>query len=115
VKIKYEEQTIERAWTLKDGKALIHLIPDTSGRMRGLHEIPALEQISLKTPQTAPLLSRKRSITRYRITERIHSIDPAILPKSINSNLKWIALSDLESLPFSGPHRRWITELLEKT
>ena len=57
-----------------------------------------------------PLLSRRsRGITRYRITESIHS---AKAPLAARPGLVWIRLGDLGSVALSGPHRRWTSEIL---
>ena len=82
--------------------------------MKGLHEMPSLEVLNLKTPKTSPLIVRKRSITKYRITERFHQISPE---KAFNGDLPdhflWANTDSIASLTFTGPHRKWITELID--
>jgi len=111
-KIKYEKKTVDRAWIVSERGILLHRIPATAKRMKGLHEIPSCEQIGRKPPESKPLLERKRSITKYRITERFHKLDPDELPNSMPDNCQWFAAQTIETLPFSGPHRKWIAELL---
>jgi A/G-specific adenine glycosylase len=57
------------------------------------------------------LIARKvRGITRYRITESIHS---ASVPfATVLPGLVWIPIRALASVPLSGPHRRWTNEIL---
>lgn len=110
-KTKFEDQLVHRAWVIDDDKVLLHRIPDHSKRMKGLHELPDLEQLKLGTAQSEPILTRKRSITKYRITEHIHRLSKSELPPISDDSLLWVRKSDIAALPFSGPHRRWIEEL----
>jgi len=113
-KTKAVKQTVERAWIVSSKGVLLYRIPQTASRMKGLHEIPSLEALNLKTPKTSPLIERKRSITKYRITERFHDI-PA--DKAFNGGLPdhflWANPDSIASLTFSGPHRKWIEELID--
>ncbi|MBK1879453.1 A/G-specific adenine glycosylase [Pelagicoccus mobilis] len=112
-KTKFEDKSVNRAW-IQDGKrVLLHKIPDSAKRMKGLHELPELLPLKLATPKAKPLAKRKRSITRYRITENIYKFSPAKLPQQLPTDYLWVEHSKLGELPFSGPHRRWITELLD--
>ncbi|MAM89955.1 MAG: Fe-S cluster assembly protein HesB [Opitutaceae bacterium] len=113
-KRKTEKQTISRAWVVGDQGILVHRIPNSANRMKGLHEIPTCQQLNINVGGGVPLLERKRSITKYRITERFHKFEPSIidLPK-LGPNFLWVQPQEIEDLPFSGPHRKWIAELLE--
>jgi A/G-specific adenine glycosylase len=58
-----------------------------------------------------PLLAcKKRSITRYRINESIHRL--ATPPAKLPAGLIWAPLAELDAYTLSGPHRRWIGEIL---
>jgi A/G-specific adenine glycosylase len=106
-KLKFENVAITRAWCVKQQRLLLHQIPKEAKRLAGQFELPSADQITI--PENAPILAtKKRGITRYRITETIKQINP---PKSLPANLVWIALTDLESITLSGPHRRWVKEL----
>ncbi len=111
-KTKFEEVTVERAWIQGERGILLHKIPADAKRMKGLHELPDIAHLEIRVPKTKPTLTRKRGITKYRITERIHTIAPAALGKSLPSDHVWVSPEAIPDLPFSGPHRRWITELL---
>ena len=80
--------------------------------MRGLRELPSLEALGLAAEGRSPLLERKRSITRYRITERIFAVAEHELPKRLPPDCVWASEEEVDSLPFSGPHRKWVDELL---
>ena len=61
------------------------------------------------------LAVKRRAITRFQITESIFRVKPtAALLQRIKKNpaLEWVALKQLEQVTLSGPHRRWIGELL---
>ena len=113
-KTKAVKQTVERAWIVSPKGVLLYRIPQTASRMKGLHEIPSLEVLNLKTPKTSPLIVRQRSITKYRITERFHEISAE---KTFNGDLPdhflWANPDSIASLTFTGPHRKWITELID--
>ena len=113
-KINFEEQIVDRAWIRnQEGSVLLRKVPQSASRMKGLHELPTLEQAGLQLESgERPVLERKRSITRYRITERIYSLAPQSLDRTLHADCLWARPEDLETLPFSGPHRRWIDELL---
>ncbi|MBC2605320.1 A/G-specific adenine glycosylase [Pelagicoccus albus] len=113
-KIKFEDVTVNRAWIQKEGSILLHKIPANAKRMRGLHELPELAPLSIPVPSSTPIATRKRGITRYRITERIFDISPASLPNKIPEDYIWAKPDLIESLAFSGPHRKWIGELLAR-
>jgi A/G-specific adenine glycosylase len=63
-----------------------------------------------------PLLAKKtRGITRYRITESIHAVKPpeiAVQEAGADGELVWVPVAELGSVTLSGPHRRWVNELL---
>lgn len=107
---KIEKVSITRAWCERDGKLLLHRIPTTSRRLAGQYELPSDEHVLV--PAKAPVLAvRKRGITRYAITETIKRIPvPSSLP---NADLMWVPRAELDTITLSGPHRRWITELLK--
>lgn len=107
------KQIVERAWIVGPKGILLYKIPETASRMKGLHEIPSLNALNLQVPESKPILERKRSITKYRITERFHEISA---DKAFNGDLPdhflWAPPDSIGSLTFSGPHRKWITELI---
>lgn len=118
-KTNFENRTVARVWVHGPKGILLYKIPATSKRMKGLHELPSLEQLGQRFPEetlsAAPLLERKRSITRYRITERIYALHPNGLRDTLPEHCLWASPKQLDTLPFSGPHRRWIEELRQLT
>lgn len=107
-KIKLENVAVTRAWCVHRERLLLHRIPAHARRLAGQCELPSTEQIAI--PEGAPLVAvKKRGITRYRITETIKRIEP---PDALPDSLEWVALGDLTRVTLSGPHRRWIAQLL---
>lgn len=113
-KTTFETVVTRRAWVRGPQGVLLHKIPAGARRMRGLHELPTLEQAGLALDGRAPLLTRKRSITRYRITEEIFRFEPEAIAGELPSDCFWASSEEVSALPFSGPHRRWVEELLGK-
>ncbi|MCC5021529.1 MAG: A/G-specific adenine glycosylase [Candidatus Synoicihabitans palmerolidicus] len=112
---KIEQVSITRAWCIHANALLLHRAPATSRRLAHQHELPEASSLDISDAQitAAPVLAvRKRGITRYAITETIKTLGPpARLP---SDELIWVSLSELDTITLSGPHRRWITELLKQ-
>jgi len=117
---KIEALTVLRAWCRRsvDGALLLHRTDPTARRLAGQHELPSAPQLGL-TPATLaahPLLAvKKRGITRFAFTEPIHALPAEALPATPAVGLVWIAPAELETILLSGPHRRWVRELLATT
>ena len=108
-----EQITVIRAWCEREGALLLHRAAADAKRFAGMHELPSAEHLALD-PATVLrgelLAKKKRGITRYQITELIHRTPP---PRGkLSSEFVWLPLAELENVTFSGPHRRWIREIL---
>ncbi len=110
---KIEKITVYRAWCEQRGRVLLHRTSGRAKRLADLHELPSFDHLGIDPVSTDALslmAKKSRSITRYRITELIHRIKP---PKRLtHSELVWVPLVEIESLTLSGPHRRWVREIL---
>ena len=106
-------QTVTRVWCENRGALLLHRASAGSRRLASLHELPTPEQagIAPEAAQRGPHPARKRrSITRFQIIESIHA---APKPRGrLAEGLAWVPLADLEGIALSGPHRRWVREIL---
>jgi A/G-specific adenine glycosylase len=63
------------------------------------------------------LAVKRRTITRFQITESIFRAKPtvALLNRvTKDSALEWISLKKLDAITLSGPHKRWINEILNR-
>jgi A/G-specific adenine glycosylase len=111
-----EQRSLTRAWCEHLGQLLLKRGHASAKRLAGLHELPEFTDLGLPPPGKQSLLVvKRRAITRFQITESIHQVQPgATLLKKISANdsLEWVPLSSLEKITLSGPHKRWIGEVL---
>ena len=114
-----EARTVVRAWCRResDGALLLHLTAAAARRLAGQHELPSVEHLGISAAEPALatgklLATKKRSITRFAFTEPIHAFPAARLPRSLPAGLVWVPTTELEAVLMSGPHRRWVRELL---
>ena len=104
-----------RTFCLDRGRLLLRRGHAKAKRLAGLHELPEATDLGVKPTAKSLLAVKRRTITRFRITESIHTVKPtAPLLRRIakNAALEWVPLKQLEHITLSGPHRRWIGELL---
>lgn len=110
-----EQRRVLRAWSERAGALLLHRSPANARRLANLHELPTAEQAGISAADAArglQLAEKRRAITRFQITESIHVV-PA-RRGSLRPDLVWVRLADLESISLSGPHRRWVREILAR-
>jgi A/G-specific adenine glycosylase len=100
---------------------LLHRTGQDARRLAGLHELPTAEQLGLAPSDVRrlPLLARRtRTITRFQISESIHAVAPRRGLKTHgpgrDGDLVWVPLARLDSVTLSGPHRRWVSEILSR-
>jgi len=128
---KTEQRQVVRLWCVRDGRLLLHRAAAASKRLAELHELPAAADLGLSDSDARRgelLLRRSRSITRYRIEESIHrwpgesvpagaaplAASPGKQNSAAGAALHWVPLAELERVTLSGPHRRWVRELLAR-
>lgn len=108
-----EQRSVTRVWCERDASLLLHRSAAGARRLANIHELPTAEQAGLDSNQVArgPVLAKKRrGITRFQITESIFAVT---LPRgNIPDELVWVPVADLDTLTLSGPHRRWVAEIL---
>jgi A/G-specific adenine glycosylase len=103
-----------RVLCLRADSILLYRSPDSARRLAGQYEFPKAAQVHWE-PAGKPLVCKTRSITHYRIRERIYRLPEMDMPgDALESGLMWVRLCDLDSLTLSGPHRRWLGELLKR-
>jgi A/G-specific adenine glycosylase len=104
---------IDRLWVVQEGKLLLHRIPDDAKQLAGQYELPATTQFTEPAKLGKALATKSRGITNKRIKETIYlTLTPTLNTES--PDLHWIALDQLDSITLSGPHRRWVNELIEQ-
>ena len=110
-----EQRAVTRIWCEHNDALLLHRAATTARRLADLHELPTAEHLQLSPSAFDArdlLATKRRGITRFQITESIYIAPP---PRAkLDSELVWIPLAQLDSITLSGPHRRWINEILSK-
>ena len=115
---KIKRRAVTRVWCEHAGRLLLHRAAAGARRLASLHELPTSVDLGIKEAvvRAAPLLARKqRGITNHRITESIHALVLTAAQRrrlAANPALYWVPRAELDRLTLSGPHRRWIRELL---
>lgn len=111
-----EKVEVVRIWVERDEKILLCRGANEARRLANLCELPTAESVGWDPArahaQGCLRFRGKRSITRYAITEWIYSV-PAEEVQPNDLSLFWAHRDEIGSLPFSGPHRRWISRLLK--
>jgi A/G-specific adenine glycosylase len=110
-----EQVAVTRLWCEHRGRLLLRRGPDRAKRLAGLHELPEAAGLGVKPAAASLLATKRRTITRFAITESIHSVkpNPALLKRIAgDASLEWVPVKQLDDVTLSGPHRRWIGELL---
>ncbi|MDX2186880.1 MAG: A/G-specific adenine glycosylase [Opitutaceae bacterium] len=107
----YEKKTVDRLLVIQDGRILLHRAHTHAKRLADLHELPDFVAVGLTEPSPGLKLiaTRKRAITRWQISERIWRATVADIR---SEGLHWVELNQLDQITLSGPHRRWLSELL---
>ena len=108
-----EQRTVMRIWCERDGALLLHRAAADARRFANMHELPTPEHAGVDGARVARgelLAKKRRGITRFQITESIHVAPPP--RRKLAPELVWIPFAKLDSVTLSGPHRRWVTEIL---
>jgi len=112
-----KQLTVERLWVLRGSDLLLERIPETAKRLAQIYELPRKEAVGPFAENPTLLAVKSRAISNQQIEERIYAYESQLagpLGNAAPNGLKWVALSQLDSVVISGPHRRWITELLDR-
>lgn len=105
-----------RLWLYdRTSDTLILELQQGKSRLSGMHELPAILIEPNDAPKFESLMVRTRTIGNNRIREHIvQPVDPFNFRTNENhGTLHRIPVADLESVAISGPHRKWIRELLK--
>jgi A/G-specific adenine glycosylase len=106
---------VTRAWCVDRGRLLLYRAHSASRRLAGIHELPEGSHLVTAPDPGPPLLARTRAITHHRIMEtiRVVRMSPASRKHvTCNKSLVWVPLAAIDSITLSGPHRRWVKEIL---
>ena len=110
-----EQRAVTRIWCEHNKTLLLHRAAADARRLADLHELPTAEHLQLSPSAFDArdlLTTKRRGITRFQITESIYIARP---PRTqLSPDLVWVPLDEIDAITLSGPHRRWITEILSK-
>jgi A/G-specific adenine glycosylase len=115
---KTVQQHVVRVWCEHDGKLLLHRAHAGARRLAHQHELPRASDLGLDESdfeKLTPLAVRRRSITRYAITETIFQAHLSARQRTSiakTPELIWIPPAKLATITLSGPHRRWVNEII---
>ena len=111
-----EQKSVARVWCVDKGRLLLRRSHAKAKRLAGLHELPEVSDLGVKPTAKDLLLTKRRTITRFQITESIYAAKPTPALRKLvakSASLEWVPLKQLDRVTLSGPHRRWIGELLK--
>jgi A/G-specific adenine glycosylase len=112
-----EQKSVLRAWCVHRGRLLLRRGHATARRLAGLHELPEAADLGVRPGADSLLATKRRAITRFQITESIHAVPATAAVRrraAATDTLEWVPLGKLDGVTLSGPHRRWIGELLHR-
>lgn len=112
---KTEPMFVLRTFCLDRGRLLLHRTGAKARRLAGLHELPELAQVGVAAERAQLVATKRRAITRFQITESIYRVkaDAKLRARvAKDESLEWVSVAELERITLSGPHRRWLAELL---
>jgi A/G-specific adenine glycosylase len=110
-----EQRAVTRVWCVRDKALLLHRAAVGARRLAEMHELPAMEHVGMTANKFKPsqlIATKRRGITRFQITESIYNVEEP--PARLHAELLWVPLATLQEVTLSGPHRRWIGEILAK-
>ena len=110
-----EQRIATRVWCERNGALLLHCSNASARRFANMHELPLAEHAGLSDARAGRgelLAKKRRGITRFQITESIHTMPPPPERRILGPELVWVPLAQLDAITLSGPHRRWVTEIL---
>jgi A/G-specific adenine glycosylase len=115
---KIKRRAVTRVWCEHAERLLLHRAAAGARRLAGLHELPTPVDLGINEAavRATPLLARKqRGLTNHQITESIHAMVLTAAQRrrlAANPALHWVPLAKLDHITLSGPHRRWVEEIL---
>lgn len=111
-----EQKTVARLWCIDRDRLLLRRGHAQAKRLAGLHELPEASDLGVKPAAKSLLAVKRRAITRFQITESIYAVKPTAALRQLIAkagSLEWVPLPQLDRITLSGPHRRWIGELIK--
>lgn len=106
---------INRVWIQRNGALLLHKASPKAKRLADFYELPSAEGFVKNPMRKDRLMIKKRGISNQYIEERIYRVESdAKILRLVRSSpdLHWIPAAKMDAIILSGPHRRWIKEII---
>lgn len=111
---KTEQIRRERLWIMdKQGRLLLRRAHAKAKRLAQLWELPLAEDVPHARREAEALAVKKRSISQQQITESIFRAALSAKDAPAGDDWVWADEKTLAHLTLSGPHRRWVGEILQ--
>lgn len=107
---KRRNETVDRIVCVRQRPKSL-LLQAGEGRWEGILELPSRTLIP-GLADLDPFAERRRSIGQTDYRERLCRVARSELPRKMPEPCRWVPVEKLDSVTLSGPHRRWIRELL---
>ncbi|PWU07461.1 MAG: A/G-specific adenine glycosylase [Verrucomicrobia bacterium] len=112
---KIENIKVNRLWMVSENNLLLQKKPSSSKRLANMYELPEIQEDQIKFFEEKSFAIKKRGISNQRIEESIYRGNQKNKTTlNLDENMEWIAITKLHEITLSGPHRRWISEILEQ-
>lgn len=112
---KIEQVKVNRMWMMYEGRLLLQKIASDAKRLANMYELPEVSDDLKQLVEGKAFAVKKRGISNQRIEESIYRgkmfVNLEWLMESYK-DLEWIGVNELSSVTLSGPHRRWVNEIL---
>lgn len=104
-----------RAFVIREQRLLLYKISSDAKRLKDHYELPSLEALDLTkdSKHLKKMTDKKRGISNQVITETVYQVDIASNPIEAKEPFYWIDLKSIDHILLSGPHKRWIRDLLK--
>lgn len=117
-KKKKKKKSINRFWVESKGKLLLQTETNSKNKLSGIYELPkalpSCLKISLKSVESMDI--RKRTIGNVDYKEEILRILKFVTKgDSLEKGYLWVDQEKLKELTLSGPHRKWIEEIIQES
>ncbi|WOO39578.1 A/G-specific adenine glycosylase [Rubellicoccus peritrichatus] len=114
---KIVRKSIDRLFCVSEGQILLYKRPKDSRRLAGQFELPDFAQLGIKAASGDFIAKKSRGIANERIEESIYQVQLSTDDLKQTSNVPdhhWIKIDDLDKVTMTGPHRKWLSQLLAK-
>jgi A/G-specific adenine glycosylase len=105
---------VTRALVHHRGKLLVRRNPREARRLAGMAELPELATLR-SVVASKPALVRRRTIGSVTYEETLREVvatTALVRTWSQDTELEWVAVTDLDAVALTGPHLRWVREWL---